>query len=384
VLQSGPQVRIAVRLIEVPGEKCRWATQYQRDERDVLKLQNEIAKTVAAEIRVRLGPVEERLRQNRVVDPEAYEAYLEGQYLWRRRTIKSLRSSLGYFEKTVQREPAWSQGYAGLAEAYAMLGYGVMVELPPHEAAAKARAYAMKAVELDATLAAPHAVLGLIKHRHDWDWSGAEAEFQKAIELDPSDPTSHYWYSNYFHTLGRWEDEKIQLKAARRSEPTYPLVFSSLAGNLDRTGQHREAVTVWKEAIALEETNWVPHYDLARSYEQYGQYDEAIQEFTRALEISDGNLRIKSLLAREYALSGRKPEARSILREIQGKPNSAFSTAELYIALGNKEPALDYLEQAMHERCGWVVFMKVLPSLEALHSDNRFQEMIRQIGFPSH
>ena len=317
-----------------------------------------------------------------MVNPEAYEKYLQGQYLWRKRTVKSLYGSVEYFQQAVRLDPSWGQAYAGLAEAYAILGYGVMVELPPHEAAAKARAYAIRAEELDATLASPHAVLGLIKHRHDWDWSGADAEFRKAIELDPSYASGHYWYSNYFQTLSRFDDEKVQVEAARRLDPTYPLIYNAVAGNLDRLGHHDDAISVWKQAIHLEDENWGAHYDLAQSYEQLGQYDEAIREISRALEISDGNLRIKGVMARMYAETGREAEARAILKEIKGRPNSAFSMAEVYVALGDKGQTLDYLRQAMKERCGWVVFMKVLPSLEPLRSDSRYQEMIAEINFP--
>jgi len=384
VLQSGSRVRISVRLMEAERERCRWAKEYDRDEQDILNLQSEIAKTIAAEIPVRLKPAEQgRLRRNHTVNPEAYEAYLEGQYLWRKRTVKSLHSSIEYFEKAVRLNPSWGQGYAGLAEAYAMLGYGVMVELRPDEAATKARAFALKADELDPTLAAPHAVLGLIKHRHDWDWGGAAAEFQRAIQLDPSYVTAHYWYSNYFATLGRQEEERAELEDARHVDPTYPLIYNGLASNLERSGHHEEALALWKHAIELDEANWIPHYDLARSFEQSGQYEDAIQEFSRVLEISEGNLRIKALLARLYAVTGREAEARAILREIQGRPNSAFSMAEVYVALGEKEQALRNLREAMRERCGWLVFEKTMPTLDPIRSDPRFQELIAQIKFPS-
>jgi tetratricopeptide (TPR) repeat protein len=149
------------------------------------------------------------------------------------------------------------------------------------------------------------------------------------------------------------------------------------------SGHHEEAVSVWRQAIALEETNWFSHSGLAMSYEHFGQYDDAIREHNRALEISDGNLRMKGMIARVYAVTGRDSEARAILQEIKGKPNSAFSMAEVYLALGEKKQALRYLRGAMDERCGWVVFMRVLPSLDPLRSDKRFQEMIRKIQFRS-
>jgi TolB-like protein/DNA-binding winged helix-turn-helix (wHTH) protein/Flp pilus assembly protein TadD len=384
VLQSGSRVRISVRLMEAEPERCRWAKEYDRDAGDILNLQSEIAKTIAAEIPVQIRPAEEgRLRDDHSVNPDAYAAYLEGQYLWRKRTLKSLHSSIEYFQQAVRLDPAWGRGYAGLAEAYAMLGYGVMVDLPPDEAATKARAFALKAAELDPTLATPHAVLGLIKHRHDWDWGGAAAEFQRAIHLDPSYATAHYWYSNYFLTLSRQEEEKAELEVARHLDPTYPVVYSALAFNLDRSGHLEEARSLWNHAIGLEEANWIPHYDLARSYEQSGQYEDAIQEFSRVLELSEGNLRIRALLARLYAVTGRDAEARAILREIHGKPNSAFSEAEVYVALGEREQALRHLRAAARERCGWLVFVKSLPTLDPIRSDPQFEELIAQIKFPS-
>lgn len=383
LLQSAPKVRINLQLIEAGTERCRWAKEYERDPREVINLQQEIAKAVAAEIPVQLEPAEKgRLGRDRPVNADAYEKYVQGQYLWRKRTVKSLRASVDYFQEAVDLDPGWAQGYAGLAEAYVMLGYGVMVDLPPDQAAHKARAYALRAAELDPTLAAPHAVLGLIKHRHDWDWSGAEVEFKRAIELDPSYVTAHYWYSTYFMTLLRNEEEKIELAAARRLDPTYSLIFNAVADNLYRSGQREQAISLWKDAVKVDDENWPPHYNLVGVFEQSRQYDEAVREVQRVMEISDGNLRIKGVLARLYAEMGRTAEARAIIEEIKGKTNADFSIAEVYLALGEKEQALKHLAEAIRERCGWVVFVKVLPWLEPLRTDPRFQEMIRQINFP--
>jgi TolB-like protein/DNA-binding winged helix-turn-helix (wHTH) protein/Flp pilus assembly protein TadD len=384
VLESRSRVRITVQLIQAHSNKHLWAKQYDREPVDILNLQREIAQAVAAEIPLNLQPAEEyRLRANRPVNPQAYEAYLEGQYLWKKRTVKSLHRSIEYFQRSVESDPNWGSGYAGLAESYAMLGYGVMVELPPDEAARNARAFAMKAIDLDASLAAPHAVLGLIKHRHDWDWAGAAAEFEKAIDLDPSYVTAHYWYGTFFMTQSRLDEERRELGIARHLDPTYPFIQSNYGSNLDATGRHEEALAAFRQAINLDETNWVPHYDLGGSYERFRQYDDAIREFSRVLEISDGNLRIKGDLARLYALQGRQAEARSMIAEIRGKPNSAFSIAEVYVALGENKQALAYLKEAMNERCGWIVFMKVRTTLDPLRSEAAFQGMIRQIGFPT-
>lgn len=383
LLQVAPKVRVNLQLIEAGTERCRWAKEYERDQNDVINLQQEIAKAVAAEIPVQLGPAEEgRLAHNRPVNLDAYEKYVQGEYLWRKRTVKSLRASVDYFQQAIDLDPSWAQGYAGLAEAYVMLGYGVMVDLPPEEAANKARAYASKASKLDPTLAAPHAVLGLIKHRHDWDWTGAEAEFKRAIELDPSYVTAHYWYSTYFMTALRNEEERVELATARRLDPTYSLIFNAVADNLYRSGHREQAISLWKDAVRVDDENWPPHYNLVGVFEKSRQYDEALREVQRVMEIADGNLRIKGVLARILAEMGRTAEARAILREIKGKTNSAFSVGETYVALGDNEEALKYLADAMRERCGWVVFLKVLPWLEPLRSDPRFQELIADIHYP--
>ncbi len=384
VLQSGSRVRIRVQAIQADGGKHLWAKEYDLDGRDILNVQSEIAKDIAAEIPIRLQPAEERrLGQDRPVNPEAYEAYLKGQFLWKKRTVKDLNKSIEYFQQAVRLDPAWGRGYAGLAEAHLMLGYGAMVSLAPDETAVTARAFALKAMELDDTLAAPHAVLGLIKHRHDWDSKGAASEFQRAIELDPSYVTAHYWYANYLQSIGRPDEEMAQLEIARHLDPIYSLVLSGIANNLDAAGHRQEALAVFTQAISVDENNWVLHSDLGGSYARHGDYDQAIREFSRVVELSDGNLRAKASLARMYALTGRENEARGILEEIKGKTNSAFSVAEIYVALGEKDPALKYLQQAMDERCGWVVFMWSLPSLEPLRSDPRFKELVARVGFPA-
>jgi adenylate cyclase len=225
-------------------------------------------------------------------------------------------------------------------------------------------------------------VLGLIKHRHDWDSNGAASEFQKAIELDPADLTAHYWYANYFQSIGRPDEEMAQLEIARHLDPMHSQVLCGIANNSDAKGHHEEAISIFTQAISLDEHNWAPHYDLGGSYARSGNYEEAIREFSRTLELSGGNLRIKAMLARMYALTGKTMEARQILEEIKGKPNSAFSMAEVYVALGNKDQALEYLQQAIDERCGWVVFMWNRENLAPLHSDSRFKEMIARVGFP--
>lgn len=384
VLESGEKVRISVQLIKAENDKHLWAKEYLREGRNIVNVQTEIARSVAAEIPVRLLPDEElRLRLDRPVNPEAYDVYLEGEHYWKKRTVKDLYKSVECFERATKLDPAWARGYAGLAEAYVMLGYGVMAALPPDAAAKKALAFATRAIELDETLAAPHAVLGVIKHRHDWDWKGAESEFQRAIELDPSYVSAHYWYAMYFESLERRDEELIQLNLARHLDPTYPLVLTGLGNNQEAVGHHGDAIAFWKEAISLDDANWVPHNALSDLYAKQQDYAEAIQELRRVLELSEGNLRIKAGLARLYVATGRRAEARRILREIQGKPNSAFSTAEVYVALGEKERALDYLQRALAERSGWAVFLKMKETLIPLRGSDKFQSMVREIGIPT-
>ena len=384
VLESGRKVRISVQLIKAENDKHLWAKEYLREGRDIVNVQTEIARSVAAEIPVRLLPDEERrLRRDRPVNPQAYEVYLEGEHYWKKRTVKDLYKSVECFERATKLDPAWAPGYAGLAEAYVMLGYGLMVALPPDEAAKKALTFATRAIELDGTLAAPHAVLGVIKHRHDWDWQGAESEFQQAIALDPSYVSAHYWYAMYFESLERREEELTQLNLARHLDPTYPLVLTGLGNNQEAVGHHEDAVSFWKEAISLDDANWVPHNALSDLYAKQQDYAGATQELRRVLELSDGNLRIKASLARIYVATGRRAEARHILREIQGKPNSAFSMAEVYVALGEKEKALDYLQKAVVERCGWAVFLRMKETLVPLRGDARFRSMVREIGIPT-
>jgi TolB-like protein/Flp pilus assembly protein TadD len=383
VLQSGSRVRITVQLIQADGDKHLWAKQYDRDGYDILNVQSEIARAVAAEIAIKLQPTEERrLVKDRPVNPDVYEAYLRGQYHWRKRTINDLNKSVEYFQQAVRLDPTSGLGYAGLAEAYAILGYGVLLALPPDEAATKARTFAAKATELDGTLATPHAVLGLIKHRHDWDWEGAEKEFQRGIELDPSSWSAHYWYANYLQSLGRSVEERSQLDLARHLDPVSVQVLTNIANNLDASGHHAEAIPFFTQAIGLDEASWIAHYDLAGSYAKFGEYEQAIREYNRTLELTNGNPRIQASLARAFALAGRKGEAGNILQQIKGKPNSAFSIAEVYIALGEKDEAFKYLQQALDEKCGWVVFMRVLSSLDPIRSDDRFEKLTARVGFP--
>jgi tetratricopeptide (TPR) repeat protein len=231
VERSGNRVRITAQLIYAPTDTHLWANSYQRNLQDVLALQDEVARAIAGEIRITLTQKEQvRLTRTGVVNPQAYEAYLQGRFYWSKRTEEGEKKGLDYFQQAIEKDPGYALVYAGAAESYIVLGaHG---HVPVHEAFAKARAAAQKALEMDDSLAEAHTSLGSVRTFYDWDWPGAQKEFARAIELNPSYATAYHWYSHYLVAVGRSADAVVAIKRALELDPFGPTINIWLANSL--------------------------------------------------------------------------------------------------------------------------------------------------------
>jgi TolB-like protein/DNA-binding winged helix-turn-helix (wHTH) protein/Tfp pilus assembly protein PilF len=387
VARFGSRVGVNIQLIQTANDRHLWAKSYEQEVGDIMELQNTLAVAISQELAVNLGP-EERLKMTKVrpTNAEAFEAYLKGRFYWNKRTVPALQTAKGYFEEATQKDPHYALAYAGLADVYDVLGSGVAAALPPREAMRQARQAAMKAIQLDESLAEGHTSLAGIKFSFDWDWAGAESEFRRAIELNPNDVTAHFWYAQLLLALGRWDESLASDNRAAHLDPVAP-IFVEFRGAISHNArQYEKATEQMKEALRLDPNYFLIHYDLGRAYEQLGSYERAVSEFQKAVELSGGDMTSESSLAHVYAVSGQKAKAEEILNELKQKVsgnNLSYQIADIYIGLGQQDQAFEWLEKAYQERSGWLTWIAIEPKLDPLRSDPRFTNLLRRMNLPS-
>jgi len=385
--RSGSRVRVNVQLIQSSNDRNLWAKSYEQELGDIMELQNRLAVAISQELTVELSS-EERLRMRRLrpINAEAYEAYLKGRFYWNKRTVPALQTAKGYFEEATQKDPNYALAYAGLADVYDVLGSGVAAALPPREAMRQARQAAIKAIQLDESLAEGHTSLAGIKFSFDWDWGGAESEFRRAIELNPNDVTAHFWYAQLLMALGRWDESLASDNRAAHLDPVAPIFVEFRGAIFHNARQYEKEVEQLKEALHLDPNYFLIHYDLGRAYEQLGNYEQAVNEFKKALELSGGDLTSEASLAHVYAVSGKKAKAEKILNELKQKitgNNLSYQIADVYISLGQHDQAFEWLEKAYEDRSGWLTWIAIEPKLDPIRNDPRFAVLLRRMNLPS-
>ena len=384
VARHGDRVRITAQLIEAATDRHLWARSYERDLRDVLALQGEVAASIAEEIRDRLEPKVKALRaRERKVDPRAFEAYLRGRYHWNRRSADGIRRGIEHFQDAIARDPEYAPAYAGLAQAYDTLGSYSF--LPPGEAFALAREAVTRALELDESLPEAHVAWGGVLQSHLWDWPAAEKEFLRALELDPNHAGAHHWYSDFLTAMGR-KDEAVQ--AARRAAELDPLnlaINMTLGAAYFYARRYHEAIEQQKKTLDLDPTFAPAHRSMGGALEQLGRYDEAIEEYRKGVALST-DLYAKTLLAHTYAVSGRTDESRRLLSELAAGAGdryvSAYSLAAVYAGLGESDRAFEMLGRAFESRDRGMAWILVAPRFDPLRADPRFSDLLRRMKFP--
>jgi len=385
VLRSGDRVRITAQLIGAVPERHLWARNYERDLRDVLSLQGEIARTIADEVKANVTPdVQARLARTRAVNPEAYEAYLRGRYFWNKRTEEGLTKAIEFFGQALEKDPAYALAYTGLADCYGLLAdYGFV---PWKEAYPRAKGAAAKALELDEALAEAHTSLAVIKSEYEWDWLGAEREFKRAIELNPNYATAHHWYSDHLGIMGRHEEAIAEIKRAQQLDPL-SLIINTVAGvRFHWARRYDEAVEQLRKTLEMDPNFAVAHDWLGQVYEQMGQDESAIAEHQKAIRASGGSSQVVAALGHTYAAAGKRNEALRILADLNERRKMAYVSpydiAVIHVAFGEKDQAFEWLEKAYQERASPIVVLKVDPRLDPLRSDPRFQDLLRRMNFP--
>jgi serine/threonine protein kinase/TolB-like protein/Tfp pilus assembly protein PilF len=373
VARSRDRARINVQLIQAASDQHLWAESYDRDLRDILVLQSEVARAIAHEISIKLTPQDQaRLASARPVDPEAHIAYLQGRYQLNRRAEGNVQTALGYFQQAIAKDPNYAMGYVGLADTYYLL-----FDYPRMKMAVT------KALELDDALADAHASLGLVRTYYDWDWSGAEKELRRAIDLNPGSASAHHYYAHYLMATGRVEESLAESKQFLELDPLNPLATEHLAFHYHYAHQYDQALEQLRRLIAMEPNFQLGHLRLGLTYEQKGRFEEAIGEFQTAISLSRGGVGLPEL-GHVYAVSGKKSEALKVLEKLKSQtPAPSYGIALVYAGLRESDQAFAWLERAYEERSSFsLMTLKVEPRLDSLRSEPRFQDLLRRVGLP--
>lgn len=383
VLRSGNQVRISAQLIEAPADKHLWAHDYEGDLRDTLALQNQVARAIAERIRVSLNPQEDAaLKNNKAVNPEAYVSYLKGRYFWNKRTADGLKTAVAYFNQAVDEDPSYPRAYSGLADTYALLGDWQYAVMTPRDALPKAKAAALKALELDSGLGEAHNSLAFCLDGFDWDFESAEKEFRRAIELNPGYATAHHWYAWHLALLGRDSEAIAEMKKAQDLDPLSLIINADLAELLVIAHSYDESVQQSRKTIEMDANFGLAHNQLAQAYLQEQNAGGAIAELQKAIQLSGDSPTCTANLARAYAAEGKRGEAIKLLSDLKKGSNPVYSRAAeiamVYAALGDKHQAMTWLEKGYEERFNPGVLLR--PGFDSLRSDPQFQNLEHRIG----
>jgi TolB-like protein/DNA-binding winged helix-turn-helix (wHTH) protein/Tfp pilus assembly protein PilF len=385
VQRSGERVVIRAQLIHAATDRHLWVRDYERAMRDVLDLQSEIAQAIAREVQIKMTPAEQaRFTSRHPVRPKAFDEYLQGRFLyWNRRTPDNLNKAIELFQNAIKEDPNFAQAHVGLADVYNALGTVQFGALPPMEARSRAEEAAKNALALDAQLAEAYNALGSVKH-FNWNWSEAEQDFKGAIELNPNYANAHNFYAGYLMCRGRTDEAIAASNRARELDP-FSLSISAQRGFLlENARRYNEAIAQLRSVIAMDPNHYQAYWILGHTYAANNQFDEAIAASQKAVDLSGRTPGALGILGLAYGLADRKAEANKILDELLKLNKTRYVTpaafVNVYIGLGDKDKAFEWLERAFQERSNYVAYLKVFPIADPLRSDPRFADLLRRVG----
>jgi serine/threonine protein kinase/TolB-like protein/Flp pilus assembly protein TadD len=388
VLRSGDRVRITAQLIRAATDEHLWAQSYDRDARDVLALQGEVARAIAQEIRITLTPQEQaRLSGTRRVDPEVHQLYLKGRYHENKRTPADLKKALDYFRQAVDKDPTYALAWVGLSDTHYLLGSLGYDVLPPRETMPKAKAAAQKALEIDDSLGEAHTSLAMVLHGYDWDWAAAEKEFRRAIELSPNSASAHHFYAaSHLASLGRFDEGLAEEKKAQEMDPLSLIISMNVARQHYYAGRYDDAIAQGRKTLETEPNFFSGRSLLGLLYEAKGMHPEAIVELQKVMAQAPDSINTLGRLGYAYGRAGKRGEALSFIEDLRQRSKQtyvpAYDIAVIYVGLGNKDASFEWLDRAYSERSDFLTFLKVDPVLKELRPDPRFADLVRRVGLP--
>ena len=383
VRKAGDRLRITAQLTNVADGRHLWSERYDRELRDVFQVQDEIARTIVSTLRRTLvGDLGEPVSKRYTENLAAYSHYLRGRYHWNRRGADGLADAVRHFELAIVEDKGYALAHTGLADSYALqLDYR---GIPVAEGMKRAKAEALKALELDDELAEAYTSLAWVTFLYEWDWEGADREFRRAIELNPGYATAHQWYAWLLMALGRTEDALAEGRASLEIDPASVSIRRTLGWLYYHARRSAEALVHLRQAVALQPTAEESHRVLGLALIQDGQFDAAADALREALSLGPNSAYTKAGLAYLAAVTGRVEEAKRMLSELEELATEGYVSpvafATIHVALGNTDRAFASIEQAYQERRGWLVYLNVEPILDPLRPDPRFADLVRRMG----
>jgi len=379
VTVRGDRLIIQSELVNVADGTQLWGQQYNRPQADLLAVQDEIAQEILDKVQPRLsGEERQRVTRRYTDNVEAYQAYLQGRFFWNKGTIDGYKQSIEYFQQAIGRDSRYALAYAGLADAYLMLG-SYWVEMLP-----EAKSAALEALELDRSLAEAHVALGHIRLLLDWDWTAADAAFKQGLALNANSAFGHSQYAAYLATVGRVDDALNEARRAQTLDPLSPLVNSDLAWHLLYAGQTAQAIDQYRKTIELDANSVSAHRGLGLAYSQAGQHAEAAAELRQTLTLSENSPVVLGYLGMAYARAKDRTAAEGVLRDLSAMSNRAYvpssAVALVLAALGENAGALDALEKAYEEHDFGITQIATAPWFQTLRDQPRFTALVQKLG----
>ena len=386
VRKAGNKLRIAAQLVNVADGYHLWAERYDCDMEDIFAIQDEISLTIVDRLKVKLLRDEkQKLTKRHTEDPEAYNLYLKGRYFWNKRTKEGFRRALEQFEHAVEVDPAFSLAFSGLADTYNLLGFYCL--LAPRETFPKAKAAALKALEIDETISEAYTSLGFTNLYYDWNWAEAEKNFLKAIELGPGYPTAHHWYGEYLVVVGRFEEAFAEARNAHEFDP-FSLIINIFSGwGYYYSGRFDQAIEQFQKTLDLDPDFAPAHFYSGLTYVQKAMYEEAIASIQKAKALFGDSPLMDTAIAHVYGAWGKADELNHMLDELEKISARiyvpSYFRAATYADRGDRDQALVWLEKCYEERDMWLSFLKVDPIWNILRSDPRFKDLLRRMNYPT-
>jgi len=386
VVQRGDSLVIGTELVDVANGWRLWGEQYNRKLADLVAVQDEIANEISGKLRLSLtGEDKKRLSKKPTLDPQAYQDYLRGRFYWNKRTEDGVKKGIEYFQRAVEKDPGYPLPYVGLADSYNILGYYSYAA--PRDVFPKAKAAALKALEIDGALTEAHASLAYGRLYYEWDWPAAEREFKAVIARNPAYPTGHLYYANHLAAMGRFTEALAQFENACELDPLSLISNTGIGWTLYFSGAYDGAVEALRKTLEIDAHFVYAHLMLGQSYLQLSRFQEAIAEFQTASDLSGASLPDLAMLGRAFGLAGNSSEANKVLNHLKERSVASYVSpycmAEVYLGLGEAGQALQWLEKAYEERARQLVMLKVEPEVDRLRSDSRFENLLQRMNFPN-
>ena len=375
------RVMITAQLVRVSTGTLLWADTFEQTPERMSDLESELEDRVARSMFMRVSEDARGNRTKHSSDFKAYQLYLQGRYFWNKRTEVGLRRSIEYFQQAVVEDPQYSMAYAGLADAYTLLGsYGVE---PAEQAYPSAKSAALRALALDDSLSEAHASLGMISFYYEWDWPKAEREFRRAIELNPNYPMGRAWYAVSLAATGRHDEALEQIRRSRELDPISLIINTEVGRVYYLTRRYDEAATEYRRVIELDPNFARAHTRLGMTYVAQGKFAQAIDEFETAQRLSGSDPYLDGLLGYAYARRGKRSTALGLLADLKKRSNHeyvpAFSMAIIYVGLGEQSSGLDMLDKSYTDRSSYLVYARTDPFLDSLRTDPRFKALLERL-----